>query len=285
MLLFLIAIPAAAEKRIALVIGNSAYERIGRLPNAASDATLDRMESAPSPAATADVAVDLAEARARLADGRMPPAPGIEGPIRDGDGRPGYRVFLPVRLPDGRAGILVGRYDAGDFLEEVLRGRARGYATSVSWRDEEVYARGAASVDEWQTWWDVRLDIPLSMAGVWALRLQPTAELAAARLTPVHHYLLGAGIQVHFYLPTMLHCKTVMVDDELVIFGTANFNQRSIGKDDEIIAFGTGNGFVSTLRTWYDEDWNQSRPFSKSPRFSRWSRMFHRMLKPFRQEF
>lgn len=37
---FVLALPALAEKRIALVIGNSGYERIGVLPNAANDAVL-----------------------------------------------------------------------------------------------------------------------------------------------------------------------------------------------------------------------------------------------------
>lgn len=37
---FVLTLPALAEKRIALVIGNSGYERIGVLPNAANDAVL-----------------------------------------------------------------------------------------------------------------------------------------------------------------------------------------------------------------------------------------------------
>lgn len=40
LLMMMIALPALAEKRIALVIGNSGYDRIGRLPNATSDARL-----------------------------------------------------------------------------------------------------------------------------------------------------------------------------------------------------------------------------------------------------
>lgn len=45
--------------------------------------------------------------------------------------------------------------------------------------------------------------------------------------------LLRAGVTVRHYERTMLHAKIVIVDDEAVCLGSANFNKRSMGKDEE----------------------------------------------------
>ena len=47
--------------------------------------------------------------------------------------------------------------------------------------------------------------------------------------------LKGSGVRVFRYLPTMLHAKTLVVDDDIVAFGSANFNFRSFRQDDEIL--------------------------------------------------
>ncbi len=137
-----------------------------------------------------DAEVELDEEKARLhAD-----APHVDDPVRDGSGAVTYRVFLPVRMPDDHAGVLVGRVSAGSFLETVLRARAPGYALSVSWEDEVIFSRGTPSTDPWQEWWRVEETIVPPLGGEWRILLRPTPELAAQRLTPIPHYLLGLGI-------------------------------------------------------------------------------------------
>ena len=39
--------------------------------------------------------------------------------------------------------------------------------------------------------------------------------------------LLAAGVKVYEYGPRMLHSKTLLVDDQLAIIGSANFDHRS----------------------------------------------------------
>jgi cardiolipin synthase len=46
--------------------------------------------------------------------------------------------------------------------------------------------------------------------------------------------LLELGIEIHEYSPTMMHAKTVVVDGNLSIFGSANFDNRSLELNDEL---------------------------------------------------
>jgi cardiolipin synthase len=45
--------------------------------------------------------------------------------------------------------------------------------------------------------------------------------------------LLRLGIEVHEYTPAMMHAKTLVVDGVLSIFGSANFDNRSLELNDE----------------------------------------------------
>jgi len=167
--------------------------------------------------------VDLDEPRARMAAGRARSveeirldhrqarlhhdAPHVEGPERDESGRARYRVFLPVRaqVPADHAGVLVARFDVEAFLERVLRARARGYAVSVTWNSEEIFARGTPSADPWQEWWRAEEIAALPVAGQWRVVHQPTPAFAAQRLTPLPHYLLAAGIVLSLVLALLAH--------------------------------------------------------------------------------
>jgi cardiolipin synthase A/B len=46
--------------------------------------------------------------------------------------------------------------------------------------------------------------------------------------------LLALGIEIYEYQPTMIHAKTVVVDGVLSIFGSANFDNRSLELNDEL---------------------------------------------------
>jgi cardiolipin synthase len=46
--------------------------------------------------------------------------------------------------------------------------------------------------------------------------------------------LLERGIQIYEYTPTMMHTKTIVVDGVLSIFGSANFDNRSLELNDEV---------------------------------------------------
>jgi cardiolipin synthase A/B len=46
--------------------------------------------------------------------------------------------------------------------------------------------------------------------------------------------LLSLGIQIYEYRPAMMHTKTFVVDGVLSIFGSANFDNRSLELNDEL---------------------------------------------------
>jgi cardiolipin synthase A/B len=46
--------------------------------------------------------------------------------------------------------------------------------------------------------------------------------------------LLERGIQIYEYTPTMMHTKTLVIDGVLSIFGSANFDNRSLELNDEV---------------------------------------------------
>jgi cardiolipin synthase A/B len=46
--------------------------------------------------------------------------------------------------------------------------------------------------------------------------------------------LVDAGVQLHRYQRTMLHLKQLVADDTVAMFGSVNFNERSLFKDEEV---------------------------------------------------
>lgn len=95
--------------------------------------------------------------------------------------------------------------EVGSLLDDLLRGRARGYALSLRWDGIEVYARGTPSSDRWQRWWRVEETLALPGGLRWQLVQWPTAELASARLTPIPHYLLAAGLLLSLVLALLVY--------------------------------------------------------------------------------
>ena len=45
--------------------------------------------------------------------------------------------------------------------------------------------------------------------------------------------LLKAGVEIYEFLPTMIHCKTMVIDDTWLSVGSANFDARSFRLNDE----------------------------------------------------
>ncbi len=59
--------------------------------------------------------------------------------------------------------------------------------------------------------------------------------------------LLGAGIDIHFYRGGLLHTKSLMVDERLAMFGTVNFDMRSLWLNYEVALFIYDPGFAASL--------------------------------------
>ena len=61
--------------------------------------------------------------------------------------------------------------------------------------------------------------------------------------------LLLAGVKIYEYGPRMLHSKTLLVDDELVLVGSANFDHRSFRLNFEVSVLFDDPGIAATLAT------------------------------------
>jgi cardiolipin synthase A/B len=66
--------------------------------------------------------------------------------------------------------------------------------------------------------------------------------------------LVGAGVEVHEYQPTMLHAKTMTVDGAWSAVGSANFDNRSFQLNDEATLCVTSEDFAARLTEQFERD-------------------------------
>ena len=71
--------------------------------------------------------------------------------------------------------------------------------------------------------------------------------------------LLEAGAQIHEYQPTMFHCKTLIVDGQLVSVGSTNFDNRSFRLNDEANLNIYDPEFAGRLTAVFEGDLERSR--------------------------
>ena len=66
--------------------------------------------------------------------------------------------------------------------------------------------------------------------------------------------LLAAGVAIHAYGPPALHAKTLVVDRDAAIVGTANVDNRSLRLNFEVVAICYGDAAVEALETMFEID-------------------------------
>ena len=66
--------------------------------------------------------------------------------------------------------------------------------------------------------------------------------------------LLRAGVEVYCFAPAMLHAKLLVIDGRATVFGSANFNQRSMQKDDEVCLVAVDEQLAATLDRDFEHD-------------------------------
>jgi cardiolipin synthase len=91
--------------------------------------------------------------------------------------------------------------------------------------------------------------------------------------------LLGQGIVIAEYQPTMMHVKAMVVDGMWSIVGTANFDNRSLELNDELIASVQDPQLAATLTAAFEADIARSRVLD----LDGWRRrpLWHRVLERF----
>ncbi|MBU2532924.1 MAG: cardiolipin synthase B, partial [Alphaproteobacteria bacterium] len=66
--------------------------------------------------------------------------------------------------------------------------------------------------------------------------------------------LLDGGVEIWRFMPTMLHNKLVLVDDDVTCVGSANLNLRSLRKDDEVSVIVLQRRLAEVLNDHYQSD-------------------------------
>jgi cardiolipin synthase len=75
-----------------------------------------------------------------------------------------------------------------------------------------------------------------------------TADLAGASSLRA---LAREGGDVRMYAPEMLHAKVVLIDDDLAITGSANFDMRSLFLDYELALVVSSPSVTEQLEAWF----------------------------------
>jgi len=91
---------------------------------------------------------------------------------------------------------------------------------------------------------DVRIILP---------RLGDSRFVAAAASTFAEE-VMSEGVPVWEYTPRMIHAKTIIIDDELSIVGTANFDNRSFRLNFEVVAAIYDAGINAELAAAFESD-------------------------------
>ncbi len=84
---------------------------------------------------------------------------------------------------------------------------------------------------------------------------QPLVDAAARSYFPE---LLAAGVRIHAYGPPALHAKTMLVDSDAAIVGSANLDNRSLRLNFEVVAICYGDEPVATLERMFEADLRQA---------------------------
>jgi cardiolipin synthase len=95
---------------------------------------------------------------------------------------------------------------------------------------------------------------------------QGDSRLVSAASRTYYDDLVALGIRIHEYGPPMLHAKTLVVDDDIGIVGTANVDNRSFKLNFEIVAVAYDRGMATQLAMLFERDLAHARPYRKPSR-------------------
>ena len=74
--------------------------------------------------------------------------------------------------------------------------------------------------------------------------------------------LLQAGIEIHEYLPTMMHNKLLIIDQLMVSVGSTNFDVRSFRLNDEASLNVYDRDFAQRMTRVFDEDLKHTKRYT-----------------------
>lgn len=103
---------------------------------------------------------------------------------------------------------------------------------------------------------DVRLLVPL----------RSDSRLVTLATRSYYDDLLAAGVKVYEYAPRLLHTKALLVDDSLVLVGSANFDRRSFRLNFEVSVLFDDQAFAGQLARHLQGELENARAVDRSGR-------------------
>jgi cardiolipin synthase len=86
------------------------------------------------------------------------------------------------------------------------------------------------------------------------------SRLVTAAMRSYFDEMLANGVRLYEYLPGMHHGKTLVVDDELAVVGTANFDNRSFRLNFEVAVAVHGSAAAAALAEGFEHDLESAAP-------------------------
>ncbi len=88
----------------------------------------------------------------------------------------------------------------------------------------------------------------------------PHADKRVSQLTSegVYDRLVGCGVRVWTFQPSMMHAKVMTVDGVAAVVGSSNFNRRSLDHDEEVVLIALDSELTATLDAHLDDDFTRS---------------------------
>jgi cardiolipin synthase len=99
--------------------------------------------------------------------------------------------------------------------------------------------------------------------------------------------LLKQGVEIYEYQPTMMHAKTLVVDEVWNIVGSSNFDNRSLELNDEVNVAVTSRDLAARLLEDFEHDIQQARRITLEEwrRRSLWSKLLEQFWALFGEIF
>jgi cardiolipin synthase len=105
---------------------------------------------------------------------------------------------------------------------------------------------------------------------------QGDSRLVTAAARSYYDELVRAGVAIYEYGPPMLHAKTLVVDRDIAVIGSANMDNRSFRLNFEIMAAVYDEATASRLAALFEEDLHKARKYSL--REARRAPLRHRLI-------